>query len=155
LFYSKDSTLFFFDLKYGIVDSISFTAKDFEDAGIFLYSGTSKTEKLILNPYPLVILFIIVVASLFFIVQYLKNKNLKHRNEFLMNSYFINGKKGNGEITVANPESFRENLSEVEKGLLDILVVNTSIDTMTTVTQVNQVLGITNKPLKIQNNIRA
>ena len=72
-----------------------------------------------------------------------------------MNSYFINGKKGNGEITVANPESFRENLTEVEKGLFDILVVNTSIDTMTTVTQVNQVLGITNKPLKIQNNIRA
>ena len=87
--------------------------------------------------------------------MYRKNKSLKHRNEFLMNSYFINGKKGNGEITVANPESFRENLTEVEKGLFDILVVNTSIDTMTTVTQVNQVLGITNKPLKIQNNIRA
>jgi hypothetical protein len=155
LFYAKDSSLFFLDPKTGLIDSVSVGLHDFQDTGIPLYSSINKSEKLITNPYPLVILLFTILSASLFIVLYNKNKNLKHRNEFLMNSYFINGKKGNGEITVANPESFRENLTEVEKGLLDILVVNTSIDTMTTVTQVNQVLGVTNKPLKIQNNIRA
>jgi hypothetical protein len=155
IFYTRDSSLYFFDPKSGLIDSISFGERDFVDTRIPIYNNINKAEVLITNPYlAIIILFTILSASLFFVL-YNKNKKLKHRNEFLMNSYFINGKKGNGEITVANPESFRENLTEVEKGLLDILVVNTSIDTMTSVTQVNQVLGVTNKPLKIQNNIRA
>ncbi|MEI8074504.1 MAG: hypothetical protein WCH78_07120 [Bacteroidota bacterium] len=154
-FYTRDSSLYFFDPKSGLIDSISFGEHDFVDSGMPIYNNINTAEILITNPYPFIIILIALLSTISLIILFLKNKKLKYRNEFLMNNYFLNGKKGNGEVSVANPVSFRENLTEVEKGLLDILVVNTSIDTMTTVTQVNQVLGITNKPLKIQNNIRA
>ncbi len=155
LFYAKDSTLFFFDPQNGLIDSISFGERDFVDTGIPIYMGINKTALLLDNPYPLIIIILAILSGLIFLILFKRNKKLKHKVEFLMNSYLISGKKGNGEITVANQESFRENLTEVEKGLLDIIVSNTSVDTMTTITQVNQVLGISNKSLKIQNNIRA
>jgi len=155
IFYSKDSSLFFFDLKSGLIDSVSFGSHDFVDTGIPLFNSINKSEKLITNPYPIAIILLTVLSVLIFVILLIRNKRLKQRVEFLMSSHLVNGKKGNGEITVANPESFRENLTEVEKGLLDILVANSLVDTMTTVSQVNQVLGISNKALKIQNNIRA
>jgi hypothetical protein len=155
IFYTKDNTLYFYDPKSGLIDNISFGEHDFVDSGMPIYNNINTATVLIKNPYQLVIILITILSSILIIILILKNKKLKHRNEFLMNSYFINGKKGTNEISVANPVSFRENLTEVEKGLLDILIINTSSDTMTTVTQVNQVLGIINKPLKIQNNIRA
>lgn len=155
IFYTKDSTLYFFDPKSGLIDNISFGKNDFVNSGMPIYNDINTATVVFTNPYPLVIILITIISAISLIVLFLKNKKLKHRNEFLLNSYFINGKKGSNEISVANSASFRENLTEVEKGLLDILIVNTSSDTMTTVTQVNQVLGITNKPLKIQNNIRA
>ena len=65
------------------------------------------------------------------------------------------GKKILSEINIGNTNSFRQNITEVEKSLLDLLIANTSKNEMTTVTQMNQVLGIANKDTKIQNNIRS
>ena len=80
---------------------------------------------------------------------------MKKRNEFLLSAHMSNGKKTEGEKVIANHESFRENLTEIEKGLLDILVNNTINNQMTTINEMNQVLGISNKPTKVQNNIRS
>jgi 3-methyladenine DNA glycosylase Tag len=84
-----------------------------------------------------------------------KIKRLQKRVEMLMSSHMNNGSKVINEINIANPNSFRENLTEVEKSLLDLLVSNTAKNEMTTVSQMNQVLGIYNKDTKIQNNIRS
>jgi len=80
---------------------------------------------------------------------------IKKRNEFLLSAHTSNGKKTETEKVIANHESFRENLTEIEKGLLDILINNTVQNEMTNINEMNQVLGISNKPTKVQNNIRS
>jgi hypothetical protein len=58
-------------------------------------------------------------------------------------------------ILVNKQDTFRSNLTEIEKALLDLLVSNTSSGEKTQVGQLNQTLGLSKKPVKIQNNIRA
>ncbi len=59
------------------------------------------------------------------------------------------------EIIIHNKTSFKENLTEIEKSVLELLIANTSSGNMTSANQLNQVLGIVKKPSKIKNNIRA
>jgi hypothetical protein len=50
---------------------------------------------------------------------------------------------------------FSDTLTTVEKGLLDLILKNSTAGKMTSVIQVNEVLGIARKDVKSQNNIRA
>jgi hypothetical protein len=50
---------------------------------------------------------------------------------------------------------FTDTLTTVEKGLLELILKNSAAGKMTSVLQVNEVLGIARKDVKSQNNIRA
>lgn len=52
-------------------------------------------------------------------------------------------------------KSFRDTLTETEKSLLDLLVKNGKDGKMTSVHQVNEVLGLSRKDTKFQNNVRS
>jgi hypothetical protein len=56
---------------------------------------------------------------------------------------------------IQNQQSFKANLTEAENNLLALLIKNSMEEMMTSVNQMNQVMGIEKKPIKIQNNLRA
>ena len=58
-------------------------------------------------------------------------------------------------ITIENKQSFKTNLTEAENNLLELLIKNSLLDIMTSVNQMNNVLGLAKKQIKIQNNLRA
>lgn len=59
------------------------------------------------------------------------------------------------EYSRENKKSFRDSLTETEKSLLDLLVKNGKDGKMTSVHQVNEVLGLSRKDTKFQNNVRS
>ena len=58
-------------------------------------------------------------------------------------------------ISIEHPHSFKANLTETENKLLELLLNNSLQEVMTSVNQMNEVLGLAKKPIKIQNNLRA
>ena len=59
------------------------------------------------------------------------------------------------KISIQNQQSFKANLTEAENKLLSLLIKNSTEGLMTSVIQMNQVMDIEKKPIKIQNNLRA
>jgi hypothetical protein len=59
------------------------------------------------------------------------------------------------QLTASRPLPFSDTLTTVEKGLLELILKNSAAGKMTSVLQVNEVLGIARKDVKSQNNIRA
>ena len=155
LLFSTDSLLCFYNPNKGVIDTVILGKNDLIDAETPIYKNQSKSSQILNNPLQLIAALITLAAVVIISWMVVKNRKLKDRNEFLLASHLGNGKKTAGEIILSNPESFRDNLTEVEKGLIDVLVTNTSNNEMTSINQLNQVLGISNKPVKIQNNIRA
>ena len=155
LLFSKDSSLFFYNPINGFTDTLVLSKSDIIETGIPLYYTKNTTLLFIQNPYVIAGLLggILIISAL--ISLFILYRKMKKRNEFLLSAHMSNGKKTEGEKVIANHESFRENLTEIEKGLLDILVNNTINNQMTTINEMNQVLGISNKPTKVQNNIRS
>jgi hypothetical protein len=58
-------------------------------------------------------------------------------------------------LTASRSVPFSDTLTTVEKGLLELILKNSAAGKMTSVLQVNEVLGIARKDVKSQNNIRA
>jgi hypothetical protein len=50
---------------------------------------------------------------------------------------------------------FRDNLTELENVVLEVLIANALKDEKTTVTEINHALGLSKKTIRLQNNIRA
>jgi hypothetical protein len=59
------------------------------------------------------------------------------------------------KISIQNQQSFKSNLTEAENKLLALITNNSMEGLMTSVNQMNQVMDIEKKPIKIQNNLRA
>jgi hypothetical protein len=94
----------------------------------------------------------------FIIIGYLIYRNNLLKKQISLQSNepeLTNRLKSNQESIIQYTNSFKENLSETEKRLLLLLEKNTLNNTMTSVSQMNDVLGVQKKQLKIQNNIRA
>jgi len=155
LTYFLNNNLYFYYPERGFIDSVSFTSKDFIKTDVPLFADINNVQKLYNNNPLLISIGSGLIILLITIFAGTKIYRLKKRIELLMSSHMNNGSRVVTEISIANPNSFRENLTEVEKSLLDLLVSNTSKNEMTTVSQMNQVLGISNKDTKIQNNIRS
>lgn len=154
-FYAKGNALFFYNQKTTEIDSVIIYDNDLIDTNIPLY-----WSKNIANDFSYSPIYIFLAAILIFILSILfwlifKNILLRKRIKFLLTKKIGNIKKADQELSEITDFSFIENLTEVEKGLLDLLIKNSLNDLITSVTQSNHVLGITGKPLKIQNNIRA
>jgi hypothetical protein len=85
---------------------------------------------------------------------YLKWKDMIWRSQKNDETEIMN----HSDMEIKNNETrkfFRDTLTETEKALLDLLIRNSSARKMTSVTQVNEVLGIAKKDVKFQNNVRS
>lgn len=163
LFMAKDSSFQFFRTNDGTIDSVAFGPGDLVATGTPVYLPVKKS---MLTPVRAATIMIALFAAALLLVTIfftLRHKKLKQQLAVVKNNPVQindnpeqNAETGNqAEITIQNSTSFKDNLTEPEKLLLDLLIKNTAADVKTTNDEMNQVMGLGKKPLKIQNNIRA
>lgn len=155
LLFSKDSLLCFFNPVSGFIDTLVLTQKDLLKSGIKIYELESSTKKLFDNPLLSILVIIGIILTSIILWMINVNWRLKKRNKFLLSTHLHINKRSSQDVSLHNPTSFKDNLTEVERALIEILILNTHNNEMTSISQINHVLGISNKPVKIQNNIRA
>lgn len=156
LTFSMNHTLYFYYPKSGLIDSVLLTPDDLINTHKPVYTELSIIKKLHSDTNTLLTIIGAFLLVGFLTAAVVKIYQLNKKVAFLKGTQLQTaGKKILSEINIGNTNSFRQNITEVEKSLLDLLIANTSKNEMTTVTQMNQVLGIANKDTKIQNNIRS
>ena len=154
LLFAKDSTLIFYNTNTDSIKRIVLKQTELISTGIPIYQE-KKIETSTQNK-PILLFFLIIVGLIGFGFLIYRNKLLKQQISILSNEPELTSRlKSNQESIIQHTNSFKENLSETEKSLLLLLEKNTLTNTMTSVSQMNDALGLQKKLLKIQNNIRA
>lgn len=156
LLFCKDSSLIFLNSLTGSIDSIPFGDADLVATKFSIYLPLPKKEKAPMDSSVALSISVLSVLLLLggWIVYRYKKMRLKIEMLTLGISANIDAKQGNG-ISIQHPNSFKANLTETENKLLELLVNNGLQELMTSVNQMNEVLGLGKKPIKIQNNLRA
>jgi hypothetical protein len=147
LFYSSNSSFKSFNQSEQKIDSFKYNITDFTKIDTPLYTEQYFKNEYIFNSffvYTLIWTNILLFSLLIFI-------KIRYNSTI---SKLIKG-TSKKEIVLSTDLPFKENLTQVENQLLDLLINNSLRLNMTNVIDINQTLGITKKPIKIQNNIRA
>ena len=93
---------------------------------------------------------LIIIAILFVVfVMIFKKRSTK---ELKLNDIMID--VTTKESSLKSIKVFFNNLNEIEKATLELIVKNNLSGSKSSITQINKTLGIAKKPIKIQNNIR-
>jgi len=152
LYYSKDSSVHILNSENGEIDSIPFGNADIIDGKIPIYLPLPKKENSENKSQQLLSIIALAVFLLlcgFFIFQF---KKMSEKIKMLTLNLESNK---DSKISIENQYSFKANLTEAENNLLALLIKNSLEGIMTSVNQMNQVMDIEKKPIKIQNNLRA
>lgn len=153
--FCNEQYLFFFDNTSQALDSVLFTKNSCLESSIPLYNNTEKCLSITNSlSYGSTLLIGLLMGGLL-IYLYIKNKKNVTASEVDDNVLEVPNSTIEDEIIILHKSSFKENLTETEKALLELLITNTIEGKMSTPNQMNQVLGIAKKTSKIQNNIRA
>jgi hypothetical protein len=140
--YNIKDTLYFYDCENNILKSLVFNDKLKKRENSIIFKQEDRIESINGKAYIIlivVLLLFIIVLSIGFL--FLKKRNL--RND-LTEDVFLDDKR-----------SFRGTLENQEIDILTTIFKNTEQDKMTSVEELNNILGLKNKSYKIQNNIRA
>ena len=151
-YYSKDSSLHIVNSITGEIDSIPFGNADILDSTTPIYLPLTKkatTKNKLQQLLPVIAMAIFFILCGFFIVQFIK----KNEKIILLTQKLESNNLS--KISIQNQQSFKANLTEAENKLLSLLIKNSTEGLMTSVIQMNQVMDIEKKPIKIQNNLRA
>lgn len=152
LYYSKDSSIHILNSITGEIDSIPFSNADILNSTTPIYLPIPKkatTDNKLQQLLPVITLAIFLLFCGFFIYQFRKkNEKIKMLTQKLESN-------NHSKISIQNQQSFKANLTEAENKLLSLLINNTTQVMMTSVIQMNQVMELEKKPIKIQNNLRA
>ena len=138
LFYEMNGKLYSLGNKFSQIDSLLYLSSNFKSSGSKIYADKILTNRIDnFGSYIIIIGLVILLTIMTFL--YFKKKQVKYT--------VVNTDKNN--------TSFYDKLNEVEKSLLMLIASNSKKQLNSNIGQLNKVLGISNKPLKIQNNIRA
>jgi hypothetical protein len=152
LYYSKDSSIHIVNSITGEIDSIPFGNADILASKTPIYLPLTKeatTKNKLQQLLPAIAMAIFFILCGFFIVQFRKkNEKIKMLTQKLESN-------SHSKISIQNQQSFKANLTEAENKLLSLLIKNSTEGLMTSVIQMNQVMELEKKPIKIQNNLRA
>lgn len=149
LFFAHDENLVAFDPKTGFWESVTLTEKDLIETNTPIF--TKKHKFVYPNRFQIVfgiLLFVLIVSGIIIRYQRQRIKRLIIQNIHA-------NKKNNISFSIENYRSFEENLTEIERSLLNVLIKNSKENKMTTAIQINTVLGVKDKNPQIQNNIRS
>ena len=150
LYFYKDEKLHFYNPQLDSLVSLPLSMSKFSEVAKPLYknikpsfSDTIDISKMLFSG-AIVLLFIIIVALIF------KNKNLQKMQQTVAASGLH--KKS---FEVNKQVEFSDNLTEIEKSVLDILVEYSKQGAPTSIDQINRALGVKNKEVTIQNKLRS
>ena len=150
LTYTIGDTINLYDINKDKIISSFIPSNKIKSYGESIYRTNIKDKILIKIPWLWISLFIngfIVIFLFIFITRKNKVKNETTLNEEItINDYT---EKDSRKI-----KDYLNNLSIIEKGIIEMLVKNSLAGENTTVTQLNKILGTEKKTFKIQNNIR-
>ncbi len=150
IYYSKDSSIHILNSETGEIDSIPFGNEDIINTNIPIYLPLPKNENLDdRSKYLISAIAIILLLIGFFIFQF-----KKMRENIKVLTLKLESNK-NSKISIQNQQSFKANLTEDENKLITLIINNSMEGLMTSVNQMNQVMQIEKKSIKIQNNLRA
>ncbi len=150
LFTNKDS-LYFYDVKKNDANVIFLQEKDLDRKnGKAFYTNQQQNILMesIIPTWLVLIVFVCMMAGAFLVYKHYKNNKrmVENANNRLQKQI---------DSIIKNTSSFQDNLTNSELLLFNLLIENTTKNIMTSINNINHALGIAQKPLKIQNNIRA
>ncbi len=148
MLFVKENYLIFYNPKNYKADSIYLDQKNLLPTGIKIFSNDDIHKTINIPTWVPFILILTLIFLLIFTVFLLRRKSIQKVNLYTDN-------KNQAELIITNSKSFKENLTISESLLLNLLIENAEKDSMTSINSINHSIGIANKPLKIQNNIRA
>lgn len=148
----KDSTLFIYDTKTDTLVQVAITKDQFISTGKKFYQDIPKTEFIDWTKIILV-LFLLIITSIGFIIYF----KLKRKTEHLKNQFQILNEKyaASIEIKINNDGTFGSNLTVKELAAYNLLMAKTLNNESTSIDEINNILGVKNKDLTIQNQLRS
>jgi hypothetical protein len=152
IYFNKDSSLHILNSETGEIDSIPFGNEDIIDSNVPIYLPIPKKENPANKSQQL--LYTIAIAILLLLIGFFILRFKKMNEKIKILSLKLESNK-ESKISIQNQQSFKSNLTEAENKLLALITNNSMEGLMTSVNQMNQVMDIEKKPIKIQNNLRA
>jgi hypothetical protein len=150
LYFYKDDKLHIYNPQLDSIVSLPLSMTKFSEVAKPLYKNITPnfSEKLDLTK----LLFSCAIALLFVIivVLFFKNKHLQKIQQTI-----TAGGLHKKSIEVNKQVEFSDNLTEIEKSVLDILVEYSKQGAPTSIDQINRALGVKNKEVTIQNKLRS
>ena len=155
LTFSKGNSVQFLNSLTGSIDSIPFGDADVIDTNIPIYLPLPKKESPLMGSQQIVSLSLAAALMLLIGLAIVRFKKMRQQIELLTLQAEADKEINDSAITIENRQSFKANLTDAENNLLELLINNSLLDEMSSVNQMNRVLGLDKKPIKIQNNLRA
>lgn len=143
---NTDSAFYLYDLVNDTLNQFSITQSDLTELPFPLYVSNQTYEFKWMDILFITLIVLSVVFGVLFYTYYKKYKKSKQleRNDKV---YTIESDK-------KTINDFIQNLTEIERQLLELLVRNNWNSINTSVNQINKILGTEKKDVKVQNNIR-
>ena len=155
LLFSKDSSVHLFNSLTGEIDSIPFGNADLINTDLPIYMPLPRKEKAVKDSQQLLSFSLAAALMLLIGMAIFRFKKMRQQIALLTLQAEADKEINYSAITIENKQSFKTNLTEAENNLLELLIKNSLLDIMTSVNQMNNVLGLAKKQIKIQNNLRA
>jgi hypothetical protein len=143
---STDSDFYLYDLANDILNQFSITQSDLTELPFPLYISNQNYQFKWMDILFITLVVLSVVFGMLYYTyykKYIKSKQLERNDKV----YTIESDK-------KTINDFIQNLTEIERQLLEILVRNNWNSINTSVNQINKILGTVKKDVKVQNNIR-
>ncbi len=143
---STDSTFYLYDLVNDTLNQCSRFHSDLTERPFPLYISNQNYQFKWMDILLITLIVLSIVFGMLFFTyyrKYIKSKQLERNDKV----YTIESDK-------KTINDFIQNLTEIERQLLELLVRNNWNSTNTSVNQINKILGTEKKDVKVQNNIR-
>jgi hypothetical protein len=161
IMYSAGNQLIFINPVRKVIESVPFSEADITWTNTKLYSGSTRSKLFVNWPIFIIIIFVVGMLTLLYFRKIRSKKDRMVAESLSFKEDWQAPEQSEADASlekidqVKRNQPFSETLTTVEKGLMDLIIKNSSAGKMTSVIQVNEVLGISKKDVKAQNNIRA
>ena len=143
---TTDNSMYLYDIINDSLNQYKIDSSSLSEMPFPLYiTNTNNRNKWVDDIYLILVITSFVFGILFIIyfIKYKKSKKIKQNNS-----------ENIIETEKKNINDFIQNLTEIEKQLLEMLIRNNWNNLNTSVNQINKILGTEKKDVKVQNNIR-
>jgi hypothetical protein len=152
-YFNIDSSIYFYNQIIDSVSTIEIKNNDFINTGESLYfdliKDKNKITYLINNLWSNILINVfLIIITLIVSSKYFIKKNKLAENDII-------NKKSTKKLQINTSQSFSKNLTEQEKIVFQIILQNSLKNEMTSIDELNTKLGVKNKEVTVQNQLRS